>query len=212
MADGANVDDLDVFRVMKAALLKFRSTADGALINADAQISHTKSWLEGEQLAFWQTQIRKRTEAVTRAKEAVRQKTLFKDSSGRTPSAFQEEKILRAAIAALEHAEARLVNTKRAVPKLEKEIEAYRSGVQGLGSLLAADFPKAVAALERMAATLDEYITLASRTGGGEGATAPPAAEEISGNMGRGGESADQAAPASPAEDEPKKGADDVAG
>lgn len=197
MSDGAKVDDLDVFRVVKAAMLKFRSAADAALVNADAQISHTKSWLEGEQLAYWQTQIRKRTEAVSRAKEAVRQKQLFKDSTGRTPSAFQEEKVLRAAIAALEHAEARLVNTKKAVPALEKEIEAYRSGVQGLGSMLTAEFPKAVAALERMAATLDEYITLSSRVSGGDGGAGSALPTEAAvGNMDRGGESASEATPA----------------
>ncbi len=211
MSEGAKVDDLDVFRVVKAAMLKFRSHADTALLNADAEMSRTKSWLEGEQLAYWQVQIRKRTEAVGRAKEAIRQKQLFKDSSGRTPSTFHEEKILRAAVAALQHAEERLVRTKKSVPLLEKQIENYRSGVQGLGSMLVSDFPKAVAALERMASTLDEYVTLSSGISTPEGTPAAPL--DIPGNMDRGGESADQAMPSpSSTPDQPKKGTDDVTG
>lgn len=209
MSEGAKVDDLDVFRVVKAAMLKFRANADTILLNADAEISRTKAWLEGEQLAYWQVQIRKRTEAVSRAKDAIRQKQIFKDSAGRTPSTFHEEKILRAAVAALEHAEARLVTTKKSVPLLEKQIETYRSGVQGLGSSLVSEFPKAVAALERMAATLDEYITLASDVSASEGAAAAPT--DIPGNMDRGGESAEQATP-SPTPHQPTKGADNVTG
>lgn len=211
MSEGAKVDDLDVFRVVKAALLKFRGNADTILLNADAEISRTKAWLEGEQLAYWQVQIRKRTEAVSRAKEAIRQKQIFKDSSGRTPSTFHEEKILRAAIAALEHAEARLVITRKSVPLLEKQTELYRSGVQGLGSSLVSEFPKAVAALERMATTLDEYVTLAASAGASAPDGTAPAPADIPGNMDRGGEAADQAMP-SPATPVPPKGGDNVTG
>ena len=56
------------------------------------------TWLEREQQQHWTTQIRKRTEIVGRCKEAVRMKKLFKDSSGRTQSALDEEKALAIAL------------------------------------------------------------------------------------------------------------------
>lgn len=204
MSQGANVDDLEVFVRWKVALVKFRQAAETALLNGDAQVVRLQSWLEGEQLTYWQGQIRKRTEAVGRAKEAVRQKTLFKDSTGRTPSAFQEEKILQAALKALEEAETRLGATKRAIPRLQKENEAYRGSVQGLGTTLASDLPKAIAMIERMSMTLEDYVTLKNSQAGEAGDTLA-GSTQVEGNMGRGGESAGNVAlpapvaPAAPA-------------
>ena len=37
-------------------------------------MNRTMMWLEGEQAQYWRYQLRLRTEAVTRAKEAVREK------------------------------------------------------------------------------------------------------------------------------------------
>ena len=58
-----------------------------ALGDAESEMNRVLLWLETEQHAYWSGQVRKRTEAVAKAKEAVRFKKVFKDSSGRTPSA-----------------------------------------------------------------------------------------------------------------------------
>lgn len=193
MSQGANVDDLDIFRYMKTGLIKFRQTIETALINADSQASRTLSWLEGEQLSHWQTQIRKRHETVMRCREAVRAKKIFKDSTGRTPSAHHEEKLQHEAERALAEAEFKLANTRKCIPRLQKEIEVYRGGVQGLGSAMVTEIPKAIAMLERLSMSLQEYVTLRSdisTPGEPPVTTTPP-----EGNMNRGGESADQAPP-----------------
>ena len=174
MAQGVNVDDIDIFRLMKVAVIRFRQTAQSAVLNADATVGRMLGWLENDQLSHWQTQIRKRTEAVTRAREAVRGKKLFKDATGRTPNAAQEEKTLRAALTALEQAEAKLTATKRSIPKLQKEIEVYRGGVQALSTSLITDIPKAIAMLERLSLSMDEYVNMASSSAGGAN-TLPPA-------------------------------------
>jgi hypothetical protein len=66
-----NVDDLEVFRLFRAALLKFAQSANQSIGNADAQVACVHMWLENEQAPFWQNQIRKRSEAVTLATGAV---------------------------------------------------------------------------------------------------------------------------------------------
>ena len=145
-----------------------------------------------------------------RCREAVRQKKIFKDSTGRTPSAAQEEKDLRTALLMLEAAEMKLANTKRLIPALQKEVENYRGGVQGLGSFLAAEMPKAIATLDRLSLSLQEYIDLRSQVAApGESSTPAPAP---TGNMNRGGESADQAQPPGNPPPPPGKGGADVAG
>src|SRR5438046_2515333 len=80
-----------------------------------------RSWLESEQASFWQGQLRKRTEAVAKAKDAVRQKKLYKDATGRTPTAIDEEKHLARCLVAVAQAQEKIEAVKRAIPRLEKE-------------------------------------------------------------------------------------------
>jgi hypothetical protein len=86
----------------------------------------------------------------------------------------------------------------------------YRGGVQGLGSVLVTELPKAIAMLERLSMSLDEYVSLAQPTPTGTGETTsstplPP------GEMQRGGESADSVQPPSTPKP-PTQGDDHVAG
>ncbi len=160
MPDQVNVDDLEVFRRFRLALLKFAQTAGTALVTADSQIARTLTWLENEQTSYWQGQLRKRTEAVTRARDAVRQKKLFKDSTGRTPNAAQEEKNLTQCLAAVAAAEQKILAVRKAIPKLEKEAEVYRGSASRLSGTLTVEIPQAIALLDRLAGTMEEYVSL----------------------------------------------------
>lgn len=160
MPDQVNVDDLEVFRRFRLALLKFAQTAGTALVTADSQIARTLTWLENEQTSYWQGQLRKRTEAVARAREAVRQKKLFKDSTGRTPNAAQEEKNLNQCLAAVAAAEQKILAVRKAIPKLEKEADIYRGSASRLSGTLTVELPQAIALLDRLAGTMEEYVSL----------------------------------------------------
>ena len=70
MAIGVRVESLDALRSFKIALVKFAEAANVALGDADSELQRTLTWLETEQLSYWQGQHRKRAEMVTRAKEA----------------------------------------------------------------------------------------------------------------------------------------------
>jgi hypothetical protein len=160
MADGARVDDLDVFRIFRGALLKFAQNAGQAIMNADSQAARTMTWLETEQTAYWQGQLRKRTEAVMRAQEAVRGKKLFRDSAGRIPSAVEEEKQLAKCLAAVQQAQEKISAIRKAVPRLQKEVEVYRGGISALSGALSGEIPKAVAMLDAMASRMEEYVNM----------------------------------------------------
>lgn len=192
MPDLVKVEDLEVFRLFRVALLKFAQAAQQSLANADGQITRTHAWLENEQTTFWQGQLRKRTEAVARAREALRQKKLFKDSAGRTPNAAQEEKTLAQCLAAVEEAQHKIEAVRKWLPKLEKEAEMYRGGVSRLGGTVTVEVPQAIALLDRLAATLEQYVQIeAPATSVPESAT-PSAFDE---SMSRGGDSVTEPLP-----------------
>src|SRR5215471_3698773 len=105
MAGSAHVESIEALKYFRVSLIKFAETAASALSNAESDTRDMMNWLENEQHAHWQGQIRKRHDLVERAREELRMKKVFRDSAGRVPSAIEEEKALRLAQIRLEEAE-----------------------------------------------------------------------------------------------------------
>lgn len=158
MAQGAKVQDIQAIRQFRAALVKFVESAGVALTDAEGEITRKMSWLETEQPYFWSSQVRKWTEEVNRAKDAVRQKRIFKDSLGRPQSTVDEEKHLKKCQKILEQAEQKLENTRRHAKQLQREHLLYRGGVQRLATALSSDLPNAIALLDRITDQLQQYV------------------------------------------------------
>jgi hypothetical protein len=157
----ARVENIEAIKRFKLALWKFAETANVALADAEAEADGTLRWVETEQRTYWANAVRKCQDMVTRAAEAVRHKKLFKDSSGRIPSAVDEEKALAKAKRMLEHAEERLANVKRHAPRLSREIMLFKGQLQRLGTFVAGDVPVAAAKLDKIVDTLEAYVQLA---------------------------------------------------
>jgi hypothetical protein len=196
MPQQVKVEDLEVFSQFRAALLKFAQSAEQAISGADSQISRTHAWLESEQANYWQGQMRKRMEAATRAREALRKKKLYKDSSGRTPGAVEEEKELTRCLAAVQEAEGKIDAVRKWLPRLEKAADLYRGGVSRLNTTIAVEVPRAVALLDRLAGALEEYVQVASPESGGEAAGME--AQAAGETMARGGDHAEKGGEAVP--------------
>ena len=196
MANSANIDSFDAIKAFRAALIKFASAAGSSLTEADADMMRTVNWLDREQTSYWQTQIRKRQEFVSRCKEAVRQKKVFKDATGRTPSAVDEEKVLQKALKHLNEAEQKLVAVRKWKGRLQKEIDLYKGSIQGFATAIESDVPTAVATLDKALKSLEAYVALKAPE------LAPtPAPPEPDISMAR---AEDIAVPEEPPEPEPK--------
>ncbi len=194
MAQGARVESIETIRAFRVALVKFAEAANTALDDADGDLSRTLNWLQSEQLMHWQTQVRQRAELVSRAKEAVRMKKLFKDSSGRPQSAIDEEKALAVAQRRYVEAEQKVVAVKKYANRLQKEILAYKGQVQRFSTTVQSDVPTAVARLDQISDILDRYVNLNPDAGGPSSeqvAAIARAAREIESSMVRPAEEAD---------------------
>src|SRR4051794_11386991 len=97
---------------------------------------------------------------VSRCKEQVRMKKLFKDSSGRQQTAIEEEKALKVALQKLEEAEQKIKAIDRAINRLEKEYPLYKGNVQRFATTVQVDIPAAAALLENMLLLLESYASL----------------------------------------------------
>jgi hypothetical protein len=181
----AEVETLKMFR---ACLWKFGEIANVAMAGADGDMQRTLQWLENEQLTHWQGEIRKATERVARAKEALRMKQLFKDSSGKKPSAVDEQKALQKALKHEEFVQQKLIATKQHSKRLQREIQIYKGTVQRFATAVQADIPAAAARLGNLVAVLESYAaegpaTMATSQLSGSGAT--PTTNDFADSMAR---------------------------
>lgn len=175
MSNQVRIEDAEAFARLRAALLKFAQAADQSLSAADSQIARTHAWLENEQTRFWEGQIRKRTDAVAQAKDAVRQKKMYLDGAGRQRGAPEEEKALARAVALLEQAHEKRDAVRKWIPRLEKATDMYRGGVSRLATDISVEVPRAVALLDRLAESLETYLRIETPA-----AAAPEAAASAS--------------------------------
>src|SRR5687768_2916475 len=162
MSTGARVDSLEALKYFKIALVKFGQSISVALDDADSEVSRTLNWLEGEAQSYWQQQIRKRHDVLEKAKEALRMKQLYKDASGRTPSAVDEMKAVQVARKRLDDATAKLAITKTNARKMAREQMIYKGQVQRGYSAAAHDVPSAAAFLNNILIKLEQYVGLAA--------------------------------------------------
>jgi len=182
MSQGARVESIDALKGLKTALWKFAEATDVALGDAEAELQRVLAWLEVEQTTYWQGQIRKRHEVTEKAKEALRMKRLYKDSAGKPQSTAEEEKQLRLAQQRLEEAQQKNALVRRSIPRLQKEIQAYKGGVQQLATTVQLELPAAAGRLEGMIAKLEEYVGMAPPVS----AAGASASESQAPSMGRG--------------------------
>lgn len=205
MADGARVQDIDAIRGFRASLVKFIEASNAAMINAEGELAKRLSWVQGEQAVFWQHNIRKLQDLIGQLQEQIRMKKLFRDSSGRTPSAFDEEKKLRAAQQKLMIAEEKLMNCRRWAKQLQREQLIYRGGVQRLQTMLSSDLVVGVATLDKVVVQIDQYLNAGAPTMAGSDATGgtdrPTGTEAAAGQMKRSADEEVPAAEPSPAAD-----------
>jgi hypothetical protein len=172
MAEIARIDSIAELRAFRIQLIKFADACNVALGDAEADMQRTLQWLERDQQSYWNNQLAKRAEIVARCKEAVRMKKLFKSPTGSQQSAVEEEKALRIAIRNYEEAEQKIIACKQWSKRLQKEVMMYKGGVTRFTSVLGGDIPRALAALDAMASSLEEYAALSAGAGGAAAAAA----------------------------------------
>jgi phage-related minor tail protein len=210
MSQFARVESVDALRQFKEALAKFSDAARSALTDADGELQRVLNWVQNEQATYWKAQVQKRHQAVMHARDAVRQKQLFRTELQGKDSAAEEKKALSIAQRALDEAEQKVVATRQWGQKLAQDIIIYRGLSQRMSNQAEIRIPEARARLDRMIAALDAYLALEAPqlaptgSGGTEGIGGEipegAAAAEAGGSVSRGGEEAGQTMGGTPQE------------
>lgn len=160
MKGAANVTSLEAVKCFRGALSSFLEEASEALGMADLSMRRVVNWIEHDQRAYWQGQLRRRQKEVARARLELDQRRLS-GTKGHKPDCIEQSKALRAARLRLEEAEEKIDKVRHWSRTARRAVEEYRGQVQTFRNLVDEDPPRALVVFDKITAALDSYVALA---------------------------------------------------
>lgn len=158
MAHGpARIDNPEILKEFRNKMVIFEHTCRNALMGCDTQVRKTVDWLNGEQLIYWKTQLRKRDEAWVIARRDLEQAKM--NSALTTKSSFVDEmKAVEKARRRKDEAEQKVDVVRRWAILLEQKIQKMQGPCRILSAHLDSIVPKALSRLDRMVTGLEGYF------------------------------------------------------
>jgi hypothetical protein len=157
MAEQAKVTSIDALESFRSAMIVFLTDARRSLDEVGDAVRRTKQWLENDQRAKWESEIRRRNKILSEA-----QQELFgsRISNLKTASA-QKEEAVRKARRAVAEAEEKLRNVKKWNKNYDSIVEPMIKQLDGLRGYLDHDMIKSLAYLVQAQKTLEGYSEMA---------------------------------------------------
>jgi hypothetical protein len=153
----ANLTSTDALAAFKAALIQFAAAASDAVVQLKLEARRPIEWIDHDRAQYWPRQVQRAADAVSEARLALQRCELTIDGdSGR--SCYDERKALEKTKRRLQIAEEKVQAVRRWKVAIRKEIEEFEVQAARLQQYLDSDFTRAWAALDRMAAALDQYV------------------------------------------------------
>jgi hypothetical protein len=181
MAERARIYNTAVLKDVKGALAEFAESVNQTLAGVDAEIARWTQWLNQEQIGHWKREVRRTEEAITRCKSEIQRKKLI--AHPEPASTVFEEKQLRKAKARLDQAQRKLANVRKWAPVWEREALLYKTATSGLMETINGNLPLAMARLERMLTSLEEYERMAPPPGDAESGIRLHSQEDAAGEV-----------------------------
>lgn len=160
----AGVRSISALEDFKAILANFESEAKEALAVTDMAVRRSLEWFQHDLLKQWQSEFRRREEAVTNARAEL-ERCRMQSFGDRTPDCTDQKVALKKAQMRLEEAEYKIKAVKKWSRILEEEVGEYRGPSQELGNIIAGELPKAAADLNRMLNALAAYMSVEAPSG-----------------------------------------------
>lgn len=160
----AGVHSVAALEELKNVIAKFQTEAKEALAVTEMAVNRSLEWFQNDLLKQWQSEYRKREEAVTNARADL-ERCRMQSFGDRTPDCTDQKVALKKAQLRLEEAEQKIKAVKKWSRVLEEEVGEYRGPAQELGNVIAGELPKAVADLNRMLLALEAYMSVKAPPG-----------------------------------------------
>ncbi len=162
MVDHARIYSIEKLQELKNTLSVFSDTAMAALDETMADMQQATLWLTQDRARYWKNQLRLRREKYEQARLNLKRKQDLEQSPiGGQYSYIDEKKALAQAERQLQKAEQKNERIKTYTAQLETEIFTCRGQMQGLAGFIDSEIPNALARLENMMRSLEQYLIVA---------------------------------------------------
>jgi hypothetical protein len=162
MGQPAKVKSIDALQAMSAALKCFHDDSASALDELEMEIRRGLQWISQDCRQYWKQEHREARDSVTEARLQLENARMFRRIDEERGSFVEEKKNLERAKRRMEIAESKVESIPRWTVMIERAINEYRASRSQFVNWLEADYPRAVAALERMIVSLETYVRLAT--------------------------------------------------
>jgi hypothetical protein len=160
MGRSTNVKSIDALREVSAALKCFHEDAARALDDLDMEMRRALQWIGDDCRQYWKQEIRRGRDRLTESKLQLENARTFRRIGEQQNSCIEEKKSVDMAKRRVQIAEEKSEAVKHWATTVERTINEYRASRTQFSAWLEDDFHKAVAALGRMIAALETYVSM----------------------------------------------------
>jgi len=153
MPDRAHVKSVDALDAFRANLIVYLSKARPALEDIVADVQRMRSWLDNDQRARWDREVRLRARKLEEAQAALFSAKLstFREAGS------VEQMLVHRAKRALDEADAKIRTVRQWAKVFDHRVNPLVKQMEKLHSVLAKDMVQAVAYLTQAINALDKY-------------------------------------------------------
>lgn len=188
MSTQADVKSIDTITFVKTALAAFAHETGQGITEVEMQAQRIIDWICVDQAAYWKTEVRRASDGVNQAMKDLQHCRTYKKVGDTEPACAEEKKALEKAKKKLARAERKAEAVRRWTPVVRQEQQEAGVRLTRFREVIDLDCPRAMARLERMLRSLDQY------TGG----TSPAASRGEGGATGAVTRSLDEQQPTAP--------------
>jgi hypothetical protein len=160
MSRFARVTSIDVLETLAGALQRFRGDAASAVDDLVVEIRRAMDWIHNDRKEYWKHEIRRGEDNVNYARLQLQQARMSRQIDGRALSCVDEERALARAKRHLEMVHEKVQAVQRWGRIIDLAADEFQRDRTQFTSWLETDLLQAVAALDRMSASLAAYISL----------------------------------------------------
>jgi hypothetical protein len=159
MSEAARVTNIDALKELYEGLVAFREDAKNGIVSMEMECRRASDWLNNHQRLYWAEEFKRRKEKLSMAQAELHKKKLQSKPGSSINDADQKEAV-RLAMTRLREAEMKIEIVKRWASPLQHSIDEYHGKSRPLGDMLEGELQRALAMLERMIVSLEEYLKL----------------------------------------------------
>ena len=159
----ARVTSIDAIRDFKAALAIFEEEARSALSAIEMELRRATYLVRQELPAYWQNEIKRNRAELSQSRSDLSRKRISSHGEG-GPGLSEPKENVREALRRLREAEVKIEVVRKWGFAVERAMQEYHGKSLPLSDTLVGDLQRALAKLEAIVRTLNEYVAIAPPT------------------------------------------------